>query len=108
MLKKNKKTKKEKSYQHHHHHHHHVQCLILDITMNHNPIYNYLNQSCADGAGKETVKKLCQPHPKVPGTSKSPKNYILSYIRAAKHKHDLKGQYDTRNDKYNHCVISVS
>lgn len=45
--------------------------------MNHKAIYN-LNKSRADEAGKETVRKLCQLHPKVPGTFEGPKNNILN------------------------------
>lgn len=52
--------------------------------MNHKTIYNNLNQSSADYVGKETVRKLCQLHPKVPGTFEGPKKYILN-IPAGKH-----------------------
>lgn len=41
-------------------------------------IYNHSNQSSAAAAWQQTVRKLCQLHPNVHGTSESPKNYILN------------------------------
>lgn len=54
----------------------------------HKALNNNSNQSSTGDTGQETVRKLCQLHPNVPGTFEGPKNYTLNFP-TGKHKHNL-------------------